>query len=72
MFVTTSYFSRSVQREVLADRYPLVLINGARLANVVRQHLVSASVTLEELLATLDSTYDERIVSADPEQILMD
>jgi hypothetical protein len=71
VFVTTSYFSRPVQREVLNDRYPLMLIHGARLASVVRQHLVSSNLTLGDLLAGLDAEYDTRVSAADPEQVLI-
>jgi hypothetical protein len=71
VFVTTSYFSRPVQREVLADRYPLMLINGARLASIVRQHLVSSNLTLVDLLGSLDAEYDDRVSTADPEDVLL-
>jgi len=71
VFVTTSYFSRRVQLEVLADRYPLMLINGARLASVVRQYLVNTNLTLDALLDNLDAKYEDSVRTADPEDVLL-
>jgi hypothetical protein len=70
VFVTTSYFSRAVQREVLEDHYPLMLINGARLAAVVRQYLVGSKVSLTTLLERLDLDYDSRVSGASAEDVL--
>ena len=40
MVVTTGTFSVKAQQEVLADQYPLVPINGVRLAQELRAELV--------------------------------
>src|ERR1043166_3992046 len=43
IFVTTSYFSRQTQAEVLSDAYPVRLISGLDLINMMRElRLVSA------------------------------
>lgn len=72
VFVTTSYFSRNVQREVLADRYPLMLVHGARVANEVRQHLIASRTTLDQFLRSVDAEYEQRVGSGDPELVLLD
>lgn len=72
MYVTTSFFSERVQREVIEDRYPLLLINGRRLAEEVLSLLVeSRSSDLNAFLIAVDGTYDRQIVPRDPEEILL-
>lgn len=69
-YVTTSYFSIPVQREVLADRYPMMLIDGRRLSEVLRRHLMNSDSDLEELLEELSGSYSSRIGFGDPEIVL--
>jgi hypothetical protein len=72
VYVTTSFFSERVQREVIEDRYPLLLINGRRLAEEVLSLLVeSRSSDLNAFLIAVDGTYDRQIVPRDPEEILL-
>ena len=73
VYVTTSYFSEAVQREVLEDKYPIILINGLRLAKEV------LGVIHEEgfpgvfaFLEKLDETYDTQVANRDPEEILFE
>lgn len=72
-YVTTSYFSESVQREVAADDYPLLMINGMDLA---RELLSSASEegfpTVEGLLDFIDARRESMIARRRPEEILRD
>jgi hypothetical protein len=68
--VTTSYFSIPVQREVLSDRYPILLVDGARLATLVRSHLQSSGVSLAEFLSRITLDYEKRIRFQDPEMVL--
>ena len=70
VYVTTSYFSQHVQREVLVDRYPVVLVDGARLATVLRRYLLDNGVSLSVLLDQLSEHYVTRIGYGDPEAIL--
>jgi len=70
-YVTTSYFSERVQREVLQDAYPLLLINGRDLGaevTLMAQEAGFRSVT--ELLKKIDATYEERLAHRQPEEIL--
>jgi hypothetical protein len=70
VYVTTSYFSIPVQKEVLTDRYPVLLVDGARLAAVIRKYLANQGVELGEWLNYLASTYEKRIRFQDPETVL--
>lgn len=70
VYVTTSHFSLRVQREVLADRYPVVLVDGARVASIVRKHLSDNGLPLKSFLDELSAQYLERIGFGDPESIL--
>jgi len=71
VYVTTSHFSESVQREVLEDKYPIILINGLRLAKEVlaivhEQGFGGIKTFLEEV----DRNYDNLLKERDPEEIL--
>jgi hypothetical protein len=70
-YVTTSYFSAPVQKEVLVDKYPLLMVHGARVATTLRQHMVASGITIDALLARLDESYEGRVGSGDPEQVLL-
>ena len=70
VYVTTSYFSIPVQKEVLSDRYPVLLVDGARLASIVRRHVENNGINLDEFLAQLAQEYESKIGFGDPETIL--
>jgi hypothetical protein len=70
VYVTTSYFSIPVQREVLVDRYPVILIDGGRVASVVRRYLIDHGIELQELLEEISGIYENRIGFGDPDAIL--
>ena len=70
VYVTTSYFSVPVQREVLVDRYPVILVDGARVASVVRRYLMDHGIELLDLLQELSDLYENRIGFGDPDAIL--
>ena len=65
--VTTGTFSVKAQQEVLADQYPLVLINGVRLAQELRAELVRTGLTLEDVLQRETEWYEanQRTLAAD-------
>jgi hypothetical protein len=71
VYVTTSYFSRSVQREVLDDRYPVVLVHGRRVAEVVVQYLRANGLDLEAFLTGLTEDYETRVGGGDPDLVLL-
>lgn len=71
IYVTTSYFSEAVQREVLEDKYPIILVNGFRLANEVLSMVYEQGyATLDSFLNSIDKEYENQVVERDPEEIL--
>lgn len=70
VYVTTSYFSIPVQKEILMDRYPIVLIDGGRIATVIRKYILEHGMELKDLLTQLSETYSSRLGFGDPESIL--
>lgn len=48
IFVTTSYFTRQTQEEVLEDRYPTTLIAGADLVRIMRELRIAKSGRISE------------------------
>lgn len=72
-YVTTSYFSESVQREVYEDEYPLILINGQELAKeALRIVSEEGYKSVYDLLEFIDAKYESMIKQRKPEQILLD
>jgi len=71
VYVTTSYFSKNIQEEILEDKYPLLLINGKKLAEVVNEIAhVEGYKNIREFLNKIDSEYEGAIKYRDPEEIL--
>jgi hypothetical protein len=70
IYVTTSYFSIPVQKEILMDHYPVILVDGARVASVVRKYLIDHGIELQALLDQLSDIYESRIGFGDPDSIL--
>lgn len=70
-YVTTSFFSEAVQREVYEDQYPVLLLNGAGLASeTTKLQLASGFSNLQAFLEHVDSTYDEQVSPRRPEEIM--
>jgi hypothetical protein len=70
-YVTTSYFSEAVQREVLEDKYPILLINGLRVAREVEMAMNEVgSSDLRKFLDSIDKTYDDQVMARNPEEIM--
>lgn len=67
-FVSTSYFSEPVQQEVKEDSYPLMMINGSKIADIVEHELFENKMDLESYLDSLKSKYRQMIRL--PEDIL--
>ena len=73
VYVTTSYFSDKVQIEILEDKYPLLLINGKKLAEVVNEIVFDQGYkNVAEYLKKVDSEYEGVIQYRDPEEILFE
>lgn len=65
--VTTGTFSTKAQEEVLSDQYPLILINGPRLAQEVRAEMTQNRLGLKQILDRETDWYNrnERALAAD-------
>ncbi len=73
VYVTTSYFSSKVQREVIEDKFPLLLINGKTLADAVYEIFQKQGFnSVGEYLEYVNSQYEGAIGQRAPEQILLD
>jgi len=73
VYVTTSYFSDPVQREVIEDKYPIVLVDGLRLAIEVETAAFEQGITeIGDLLRYIDGQLEGIIVKRDPEEILFE
>ena len=73
VYVTTSYFSDPAQIEILEDKYPLLLINGKKLAELVNEIVIEKSYkNVTEYLEKVNSEYEGLIQYRDPEEILFE
>lgn len=59
-------FTDATQKEILEDNYPVMLINGKKVAEVVSQYIYRNNITLEQYLAKLGTEQEYR----NPEDIL--
>lgn len=72
-YVTTSFFSLAVQKEVYEDQYPVLMINGAKLAEeTLKMQLQSGFPSVDAFLRHVDSTYEDQVSPKKPEEILWD
>jgi hypothetical protein len=65
-------FSRAAQLELAEDRYPVVLINGRRLAKVLFEVLTQERLGLRELLDRETDWYLKKSTHLSPARILGD
>ena len=71
VFVTTSYFSEPVQREVIDDEYPVLLVSGLTVAeNAVQLVEEGGFVNLHAYLDHLDAEFSGMVARRRPEEIL--
>lgn len=72
-YVTTSFFSESVQREVYEDQYPVLLLNGTGLATeVVKLKLAGGFASVDKFLEHVDADYEAQVSNRRPEEVLWD
>lgn len=69
-FVTTGLFTNVAQRELIDDEYPMLLVDGIRVAEEVQKELTSEGITLEQLLKRERAWYDSHVSRLRPERIL--
>jgi hypothetical protein len=71
-FVTTGYFSEPAQREVVADRFPLLLLNGRNVGETVVREAYLRGTSVVEYIRSVDREYESRLSSRLPAEILSD
>lgn len=72
VFVTTGAFSAAAQAELHQDKYPVMLINGKRLARELRLILRSEGIVLAELLKRETAWYEANVHPVEADRILRD
>lgn len=71
VFVTTSYFSEPVQREVIEDEYPILLVSGLTVAEHAFQLVEEGGfASLRSYLDHLDEEFPAMVTRRRPEEIL--
>jgi len=72
-YVTTSYFSEPVQQEIIEDQYPILMINGLKIAEILSDCIyLRGGVSLQHLLQEIDNEYDQLVKTRRPEEVLYD
>ena len=72
IYVTTSYFSDKTQLEVLEDQYPIIMVDGLRLAKEINATMIEQGLTnANQLLDLIDSTYEDLLAKRSPEEVLL-
>jgi hypothetical protein len=71
VYVTTSYFSVAVQQEILEDQWPVLLINGRRLAVEVQKLADAGGLSIVDYLSRVAASYEGLVSQRRPEEILL-
>jgi hypothetical protein len=71
-FVTTGYYTVQAQREVMGDRFPMLLINGRQVGETVARNAAVSGVSITDYIQSVDGEYDELLSSRQPAEILTD
>jgi hypothetical protein len=72
IFVTTGSYSTACQQELIEDKYPLVLIGGARLARELRLLTSAEGISLGSLFEREDAWYQSHLRPDQPERVTDD
>ena len=73
VFVTNSIFSQQTQEEILEDQYPLIMINGNKIAELTNKYILDSSKDLnklQEYLDNLDEQYESYKSNIRPDDII--
>lgn len=71
-FVTTGFFSEQAQREVLTDRFPLLMLNGNHVGEAVVKEAALSGQSVANYIQAVDSDYDNRLSGRLPIEVLSD
>jgi hypothetical protein len=70
-YVTTGYFSEPTQAEILQDRYPILLVHGKLLGELLEQRMLeSRRADVESVLVEIERTHGALTDVADADQLL--
>ena len=70
-FVTTGVFSDSAQKEIFNDKYPLMLINGSSVADIVERSMhVEKILNVKDFLQKIDFIYSDKVINRRAEEII--
>ena len=58
------------QREVIDDRFPLLLVNGRQVGEAVVRNAAVRGLTVPDYISAIDAEYDGQLSSRLPEEIL--
>jgi hypothetical protein len=71
-FVTTGFFSEQAQREVLTDRFPLLMLNGRHVGEAVVKEAALRGQSVPDYIGAVNADYDHRLSSRLPIEVLAD
>ena len=71
-FVTTGFFSEQAQREVMTDRFPLLMLNGRHVGEAVVKEAALRGESVTSYVLAVDADYDHRLSSRLPMEVLGD
>jgi hypothetical protein len=72
VYVTTGVYSRAAQEEILDDQYPILLLDGRRLAEEARRMAFeSHGGDVNALLADVDRDYKTAVSARRPDEVLL-
>ncbi len=71
-FVTSGFFSEQAQREVLTDRFPLLMLNGRHVGEAVVKEAALRGESVSAYIQAVDAEYDHRLSGRLPSEILSD
>ena len=72
VYITTGCFKKSTQNEVALDGYPIILINGRQLSDLLLQYCNRTGQTIEQVLAECDEWFATNQRSIPPYLMLKD
>ncbi|MDN7013345.1 hypothetical protein FGW20_09900 [Methanoculleus sp. FWC-SCC3] len=73
VYVATSYFSVAVQREIIEDEYPILLINGHKLAQIAQDIVYRKGYgSVADLLSQVNARYEQEVKKRCPEELLLE
>lgn len=71
VYVTTGWFSKAVQLEIIEDGWPVLLVPGLRLAQEVQRIADERGISIDDYLPIIASSYEKQVTRRRPEEILV-